>query len=102
MADGVVGEAEDAVARRLQQGVPLRVVLLRGGVDGAVELEDEAAVGAAEVGDEGPDWVLAAELQAVQAAGSQRVPEDDFNWRLAGAARGRPGRCRGVCGSSWT
>jgi hypothetical protein len=60
----VVGEAEDDVAGLCQERLALGVGFVLARVDVAVELDDEAAIGAAEIGDEGADGVLAAELQA--------------------------------------
>ena len=76
--DGVIGEAQDAVPGGAQERFPLGIVFALCGVNLAVELDDEATIGAAEIDDERPDGVLAAELQTVEAAIAEGVPEDFF------------------------
>ena len=58
------GDAEDAVAGALQDGIPVRVEVLTPRVDFAVDLDDEASLAAGEVGDVAGDDHLAAEGEA--------------------------------------
>jgi hypothetical protein len=83
VADSVVREAQDAVAGVGEGGAALGVSRLLPSVDRAIELDAEAALDTAEVEDERPDRVLAAELQAVQPSTAQRLPEELLGGRLA-------------------
>ena len=85
VVDGVVGEAEDAVAGGGEEGIAIGVGLALGVVDRAIELDDEATIRAAEIDDEGADGVLAAELKAVEASIAEGVPEDLLGGGLPGS-----------------
>ena len=73
--DGLFGEARYAVPSRGQKGCSLSIVLTLGGVNSAVELDAQAARGAAEVENEGADGMLAAEFQAFEAAIAESLPQ---------------------------
>ena len=83
--DGVVGEAQGAVADGGQEGVAIGIGVALGAVDVTVELDDEAAIGAAEIDDEGPDGMLTAELEPVEAAMAEGGPEELLGGGLAGS-----------------
>ena len=85
VVDGGVWEAEDRVASGGEEGFSLCIVLAlwRREVNGTVELDDKATVGAAEIGDEWADGMLAAKLQPGEAAIAQPGPEDLLGARLA-------------------
>jgi hypothetical protein len=85
VVDGGVWEAEDRVASGGEEGFSLCIVLALcwNEVNGTVELDDKATVGAAEIGDEWTDGMLAAELQPGEAAIAQPGPEDLLGARLA-------------------
>jgi len=61
------------------------VVFSLSGMHLAVELDGEAAFDAAEVEDERPDGMLAAELQPIQTTPAERRPKHILSCRLAGA-----------------
>ena len=75
--------------KSLQQLLSLPVRLLMALVNGSVNLDDEPRFVAIEVYDEGPDWLLPAELEASQLSISQCAPKHSLArlWR-----NGRPPR----------
>jgi hypothetical protein len=82
VVDGGVGKAQDGVAGGGQEGFALGVVLTLGEVDGTVELDDEATIGATEIDNERADGMLASELQPVKATTTEGSPEDLFRYSL--------------------
>jgi hypothetical protein len=63
VSDGLVGKAENAVARRHQEAFTLRIVLALLGMGRAIELDGQATIGTAEIDHEWSNRMLAAELQ---------------------------------------
>ena len=61
--------------KTFQQLLSLPVCLSLVGVNGSVDLDDEPRFVAIEVYNEGPDWLLPAELEASQVPISQCVPK---------------------------
>ena len=79
LADVEVGVAQDADALSGEIGRAFGVVSLQRGMAVAIDLEDELQLGAVEVGDIGPDRLLAQELVAVELAVAQELlPEGGF------------------------
>ena len=99
--DGGVWEAENRVAGGGEESFSLRIVraLDWREVNGTVELDDKATVGAAEIDDEWADGMLAAELQAGEAAIAQPGPEDLLG---AGLARSQVAGGRYIVTMPWT
>ncbi len=77
VVDGGVGKAQNDVASGGEEGFALGIVLALGRieVDGAVELDDEATIGAAEIDDERSDGMLAAKLKPEKATIAEVGPE---------------------------
>ena len=79
LADVEVGVAQDADAALLEEVRALGVVVFLRGMAVAIDLDDELQLGAVEVGDIGPDRLLAQELVAVELAVAQELlPEGGF------------------------
>ena len=99
--DGGVGKAQNDVAGGGEESFSLGIVLALGRieVDGAVELDDEATVGAAEIDDEGADRMLTAELQPGEAASAERTPKQLLSGRLA---RSQVAGCWHIVAKPWT
>jgi hypothetical protein len=60
---GIVWEAQHAISRLYEQSCPFGIVLALAGVNIAIKLDDETAIGTAKVRDEWADGVLTPELQ---------------------------------------
>jgi hypothetical protein len=78
----VVGEANDAQVHRIDRGRACGVVLSLPFVDAAVDLDDQAPLGAVEVGNEGAQAVLPSKLEAVDPSVSHKLPETALSLRL--------------------
>ena len=68
MLDNLVGEAQHPVASLSQERFSLRVFVSLGGVNISIEFDGEATIWAAEIDHEWADGMLAAKLQAREAA----------------------------------
>jgi len=76
-----VGEAQEAEAVGGEDAVSLSVVILSALVDAAVHFDREPRAVAKEVGDKAVNDLLPPEVQAVQAAGPQMLPQRPFSRR---------------------
>jgi hypothetical protein len=81
-------DTEDRQASLLHPAVAVDVLLAAVGVIGAVEFDDEADLGAEEIGEEWAEGVLAAELVAADFAVAQAGPEDLLGDGLVSAEAG--------------
>ena len=84
-----VPEPDDLKSARLEHLRPLGVVIGLIKVLSAVEFDDQLGVDAGEIGDVAVNRKLAAELEPVELASSQRPPEACLNLRLLGAQGSR-------------
>jgi hypothetical protein len=76
----LVCEAENAITVAFEMERVVGVVVLLGVVDWAVGFEDEFVFGAAEVEDEGADWMLPAEHGAGDLLAADGMPESLLCW----------------------
>jgi hypothetical protein len=85
VADGLIGEAQYSIPSSGQERFSLSIILSLCGVDSTVKLDAQTARGAAEVEDEGANGMLAAKLQAFEAAIAESLPEYFFGCGLVDA-----------------
>ena len=77
-----VGEAKHHVTGALEKLRSLSIAIPLRCVDIAIEFHDESFFRTAEVCDEGSDWMLTAELDAMEFAAAQCLPEHSLSTRL--------------------
>ena len=99
-----VPESKHAVALGIEEGRAEFVLARSVKVLGAIEFDDEASFGRAEVGEVGAYGELAAEFRIVELSGSEMAPEDSLGFGLlaaeaAGGLLGRDVHC-GECSGS--
>jgi hypothetical protein len=63
LEDLAVLEAKHGQIAGVHEGISLQVAWRRGEMPGSVELDDQRRLGAEEIGDVRPEWVLAAKLR---------------------------------------
>jgi hypothetical protein len=85
LKDLVVPESKDAIAPGVEEGRAEFVFARSVKVLGAIEFDDEASFGRAEVGEVGADRELTAEFRIAQLAGSEMAPEDSLGFGLIAA-----------------